>query len=219
MRNPVLIVAACTLLSFVAVAADPINTLTDVEQKEGYILLFNGKDLAGWDGDTRLWSVEDGAIVGSTDDTTIDQNSFLIYQRPFSDFVLKAEVRLRNHNSGIQFRSKASPDWVVTGYQADASESGERSAWGNLYDEKGRGRGVMSHPNEGWDNAKPVVRHGEWNQYVVYAEGSHIRFTLNGVDTLDLTDDAASSGVIAIQLHSGPSMRVELRNLKLKPLR
>ncbi|MBI3698209.1 MAG: DUF1080 domain-containing protein, partial [Acidobacteria bacterium] len=100
--------------------------------QEGYISLFNGHDLDGWQGDPALWTVQNGVLVGSTDGHPIKQNTFLIYKQPYADFILQADARLRNGNSGIQFRSSAlpGPGWVVTGYQADFSEAGERSAWG-----------------------------------------------------------------------------------------
>jgi hypothetical protein len=197
-------------------------TLAGAQQTEnGYILLFNGKNLDGWEGDPALWSVKDRVIVGSTDGHPIRQNTFLVYKQPYSDFVLTAEVRLRNGNSGIQFRSTLlpGPGWVVTGYQADFSEAGERSAWGNFYEEKGRGRAVMKTPDEGWRTGQKLVRAGDWNEYEILAQGNHIRLKLNGVATVDTTDDKASSGVIAIQLHIGEPMRVECRNLRIKPLR
>ena len=197
-----------------------VNRLTEQERKDGYILLFNGKNLDGWEGDPAVWSVKDGAIVGSTDHHAIKQNTFLIYQRPQSDFILKAEVRLRNGNSGIQFRSAhlPGPGWIVSGYQADFSDAGDRSAWGNFYEERGRGRTIMKTPDEGWQKAKSLVRLRDWNEYEILAEGKHIRLKLNGAVTIDSTDDKASSGVIAIQLHSGEPMQVECRNIKLKRL-
>src|SRR6202165_5752194 len=91
-------------------------------QDPGFRPLFDGKTLAGWDGDPRLWSVRDGAIVGSTDAVALDDNAFLISRDKFSDFVLRTQVKLRNHNSGIQFRSEALPNWVVRGLQADMAE-------------------------------------------------------------------------------------------------
>jgi len=208
------------LFGLAAAAAENPNRLTAQERLEGYRLLFNGMNLDGWDGDPALWSVQDGAIVGSSDGHPFKQNTFLIYKRQYADFILKAEVRLRNHNSGIQFRSTAlpGPGWVVTGYQADFSEAGDRSAWGNFYEEKGRGRAVMKTPDEGWQKAQKLVRHGDWNQYEILAQGKHIRLTLNGVVTIDTTDDKASTGVIAIQLHAGEPMKVEVRGVKLKPL-
>ena len=118
----------------------------------GYTLLFNGKNLDGWDGDPALWSVQDGAIVGSSDGHPFKVNTFLIYKtRKFSDFTLKASIKLRNHNSGIQFRSGQlpGPGWIVSGPQADASDAGDKSAWGNYYEERGRSRTMMKTPDEG----------------------------------------------------------------------
>jgi hypothetical protein len=197
------------------------NKLTPQEKKEGYILLFNGKNLDGWDGDPVRWHVENGVIVGASDGHPFKVNTFLIYKGVFSNFVLKGDIKLRNHNSGIQFRSEQLPGagWMVHGYQADASEVGdEKSAWGNLYEERLRGRGAMKSPDEGWKIGKTLVHHGDWNTYEVLADGAHIQLKLNGVVTLDLHDTAAASGIIALQLHAGPEMRVEFRNLKLKRL-
>lgn len=184
------------------------------------IALFNGMDLDGWEGDPAVWSVRGGSIVGSTDGHPIQQNTFLIYKRPFSDFLLTAEVRLRNGNSGIQFRSVhlPGPGWIISGYQADLSEAGERSAWGNFYEERGRGRSVMKTLDEGWQKGKTVVRTGDWNRYEILAQGNHFRLTLNGLVTIDRTDNTATSGLIALQLHSGAPMKVEYRNLTLKTL-
>jgi hypothetical protein len=199
----------------------PINRLNPQEKKEGYRLLFNGKNLDGWDGDPVLWSVQNGDIVGSSDGHPFKVNTFLIYKGQFSNFILKADIKLRNHNSGIQFRSEhmPGPGWIVRGYQADASEVGpEKSAWGNLYEERLRGRNAMKTPDEGWRIGKTVVHHQDWNSYEILADGDHIRLTLNGVVTLDMHDSASSTGVIALQMHAGPEMRVEFRNIKLKQL-
>src|SRR5512132_3780544 len=88
--------------------------------QDGFKPLFNGRNLDGWDGDPRLWKVVDGEIVGSTEGVTLEHNSFLITKRSYGDFIFRAQMKLRNHNSGIQFRSQALPDWVVGGYQMDA---------------------------------------------------------------------------------------------------
>lgn len=202
-------------------AADAANRLSEQEQREGYVLLFNGENLEGWGGDSDLWSVHAGAIVGASDEKKIETNTFLIYERPFSDFILKVDVRLRNGNSGIQFRSRHAPGpgWVVTGYQADFSYAGERSAWGNFYEEKGRGRAVMKTSDEGWRKAEPFVRDNDWNEYEILARGNRIRLKLNGEVTIDAEDDVSSEGVIAIQLHSGPPMQVECRNIRIKELK
>ena len=213
--------AALALMLALGVSAAELNRLTPEERKQGYLLLFNGRNLDGWDGDPALWSVENGVIVGSSDGHPFKVNTFLIYKKPFAEFILKADVKLRNHNSGLQFRSVQlpGPGWIVSGYQADFSEAGDRSAWGNFYEERGRSRSVMKTPDEGWQIGQKVYRKGDWNTYEILADGPHIRLKLNGTQTIDATDDKASSGIIAIQLHAGEPMRVEVRNIKLKVLR
>ena len=201
------------LLACLAVAAGPHNVLTDKEKQEGYQLLFNGKNLLGWDGAPELWSVKDGTIVGSTDGKDIPQNSFLITKQKFSDFILTADIKLRNHNTGIQFRSERLPEFVIKGYQADAATD---KWWGSLYGEK-TGRGVIV---DGWaGKGEKIVKTGDWNRYEIYCKGDHIKLSLNGVVTADITDDMASEGVIALQVHRGPEMQVSFRNLKIKKLK
>jgi hypothetical protein len=203
-----------------AVSAQQLNQLTPEEEKLGYILLFNGKTLDGWEGHKQLWTVKDGAIVGCSDDHPFTVNTFLIYKEEFADFELKAEVKLRNHNSGIQFRSVhiPGPDWIVMGVQADISDEPGREAWGNFYEERGRSRTMMKTPDEGWQKAKPVVDMHGWNRYEVMAKGDHIRLTLNGVVTIDTHEYKSHSGVIALQLHGGKPMKVEFRNMRLRKL-
>jgi hypothetical protein len=207
-------------LSSVALSAQELNQLTPQERQEGYTPLFNGKNLAGWDGDKQLWSVQDGAIVGCSDEHPFKVNTFLIYKDEEADFILKADVRLRNHNSGIQFRSVhiPGPDWIVMGLQADVSDEPGREAWGNFYEERGRSRSMMKTPDEGWQKAKSVVDMHGWNHYEILAQKDHIRLTLNGVVTIDTHEYKAHSGVIALQLHGGKPMKVEFRNMKLKKL-
>ena len=196
-----------------------LNRLTDEEAREGFTLLFDGESLQGWDGAPGFWRVENGAMVGSTDGRQIEHNTFLILDRPYSDFILRFQIMLRHGNTGVQFRSRRLSDWVVKGYQADASDMGERSAWGNFYEEKGRGRNVMATPTEGWDRAKEVVRKGQWNDYEIHAKDDHIRLTLNGKVTIDTHDGESPQGVIAVQLHRGEAMEVRLRNLRIRELR
>jgi hypothetical protein len=186
------------------------------EKREGFVWLFNGKDLSGWDGDPRIWSAEGGVITGTTDKNSVEQNTFLIYKRPFRDFVLRFDMRLRNGNSGVQFRSVTQPGWIVSGYQADASEADDRSAWGNLYDERGKGRGLMRTPDEGWKKGMSVVRKGDWNEYEIVAAGRHVTLRLNGVETINQEVDNIGEGVIAIQVHRGPAMQVQVRNVRIK---
>jgi hypothetical protein len=180
---------------------------------DGFQPLFNGKNLEGWDGDPRLWNARDGMIVGSTEGVTLDTNSFLISRQRFRNFVLRAQVKLRNHNSGIQFRSEAFPNWVVQGYQADAAED---NYWGCIYDEKGT-RGILVN---GWkDKAEKVVKLKDWNDYEILCEGDHIQLKLNGLVTADIRDSERSEGVIALQLHRGPPMEVYFRKIEIRVLK
>ena len=201
------------LLAVVAVGGGRDNVLTEEEKEEGYQLLFNGKNLLGWRGDPDLWSVQDGLIVGSTEGKALVQNSFLITKARFSDFIFSADVKLRNNNTGIQFRSQGLPEFVIMGYQADAARD---KWWGSLHGEK-TGRGVIV---DGWaGKGENLVKTGNWNRYEIYCKGDHIRLTLNGVVTVDLTDEMASEGVIALQLHRGAPMQVWYRNVKIKRLK
>jgi hypothetical protein len=218
-RQRLVILVAGLLIPLASPAASVLNRLSPEEAKDGFELLFNGKNLDGWHGDMAVWSAQDGVIVGSTDGHAVQHNTFLIYDRKFSNFILRADIKLRNHNSGIQFRSEELPDFVVTGYQADASEAGEHSAWGNFYEEKGRGRNVMKNPDEGWAIGKTVYKKGDWNAIEIDARGPNMRLKLNGVETIRVVDNKAANGVIAFQLHMGQPMKVEFRNIRIKVLR
>ena len=180
--------------------------------------LFNGRNLDGWDGDPALWRVENGILIGDTSAKNIAANTFLIFKKPYADFHLTAEVKLRNGNSGIQFRSEHAPGdgWIVTGYQADFSEDGDRSAWGNFYEEKGRGRNLMKTTDEGWRIAKPIYKQHDWNTVEIIAKGPRMELKLNGKTTVIVTDDKSKTGVIALQLHRGPAMRVEFRKIEVR---
>jgi hypothetical protein len=186
--------------------------------KSGWKELFDGKTLSGWDGDPRFWKVENGSIIGSTDQHTAEHNTFLIHKDPVSDFHLIAEVKLRNGNSGIQFRSERGEGWIVAGYQADFSDAGERSAWGNFYEERGRGRNVMETQDQGWQKGKSLVRPGDWNEIQVIACGPRIEVKLNGETTIQARDDKKPSGVLAIQLHNGKPMQVAVRRVRIRHL-
>ena len=180
--------------------------------EEGFQPIFNGKNLDGWDGDPRLWSARDGMIVGSTEGTKLVHNSFLITRKSYGNFILRSEVKLRNHNSGIQFRSEALPDWIVRGYQADMAGD---NYWGCIYEERGT-RGMLVN---GWVKAKTVVHLKDWNDYEIDCDGDHIQLKLNGVQTADLHDSASLNGIIALQLHMGPPMEVYFRNIRIKELK
>ncbi len=198
--------------AFLAAAGLAALPRLEADDETGFTPMFDGKTLDGWDGDPRLWSVQNGVVVGSTDKTAITHNSFLITKRDYSNFVLRTEVRLRNHNSGIQFRSRRLADWAVQGLQADMAAD---NWWGSIYDERGT-RGTIVN---GWKGkAERVVKPGGWNSYEVRCDGDFIQLKVNDLVTAELHDDSARTGVIALQLHAGQPMRVEFRNMRLRLL-
>jgi putative heme-binding domain-containing protein len=167
--------------------------------------IFNGKDLAGWEGDPSAWSVEDGAIVGRGPQK---KNQFLYYAKEVGDFRLTLEVRLvpDRENSGIQFRSERLPDGHARGYQADIG----KGWWGKLYDEHGRGLLVKV-------DGDAFVKPEEWNTYEIVAVGNRIRTALNGKVCVDFTDPKpVLRGRIALQIHSGGPLEVRFRNIRLE---
>jgi hypothetical protein len=180
-----------------------------------FVPLFNGKDLAGWHGDTDLWKVVDGVIVGSTDEKQITHNTFLISDKPYKNFVLKAKFKVRNHNSGIQFRSQELPEFNCKGYQADMAD---KRYTGILHEEGGRI--IVADVKE--DEVKQHYTPGEWAEYIVTANGPHIKQELNGYTTIDYTepegDKTSKEGVIALQLHTGAKMRVEFKDIEIMEL-
>ncbi len=167
--------------------------------------LFNGKDLAGWSGNSELWSVQEGMIVGKS--SGLKENEFLVSDLLVGDFKLTLEVMLVENkgNSGVQFRSQARADGSVEGYQADIGEGW----WGKLYEE--HGRALL------WDKSGEAhVKLGQWNTYEIEAVGSQITTRINGATCVDLNDaDGRREGIFALQLHSGGPTEVRFRNLKL----
>lgn len=183
--------------------------------EEGFVPLFDGKTLAGWEGDTNLWKVENDMIVG--DSPGIKQNEFLATEKRYADFELRLEFRLRNGtgNTGVQFRSRrVEGSSEVSGYQADIGEK----YWGCLYDESRRNRVLVQAP----DGLDRVLHKDDWNQYVIRAQGERISLSLNGVQTVAWCEaDSAISreGIIALQVHAGGPLRVEFRRLRIRDLR
>jgi hypothetical protein len=201
------------------------------------VFLFNEKNLDKWRGDSRIWSVEEGCIVGrTTDENKIKKNTFLIYDTPYSDFELTFSYKLTGGNSGVQYRAKVMDEetFVVGGYQGDM-EAGDQYS-GILYEEKGRGilakRGEQVLVDESGNKAitqfadsqeiqKSILKE-DWNTYRIVANGNHLIHYINGQKTIDVMDKEidkrASSGIIALQVHRGPNMSVYYKDIRLKIL-
>jgi hypothetical protein len=199
--------------------------------------LFNGKDLTGWDGAPGWWRVEDGALTSeSTAEKPCTKCNYLIWKggQP-SDFELTAEFRIsKQANSGIQIRSETRPEWDTYGYQADMTGDGELV--GFIYHHErglivGRGEKVNftaegKREVEKIGDANELIKRykvEEWNTYRVVCRGPEITLYLNGVLMSQVIDKhpklAASSGIIALQMHPGLPMKVQFKNIVLKVLK
>ena len=221
----------------------------DSDSSEGWVSVFNGKDLTGWDGDPRLWSVKDGVIHGETTaENPARGNTFLIWRDgKLKDFELKIKFRLQNGNSGIQYRSKEINKWVVGGYQAEVENNPGKV--GFLYHEAGRGwlvnvgdlmvidtkggKEVVSNVSDVDELIKAgYYKDKDWNEYHIIAQGNHLKHYLNGYPTMELIDNdritnpddpkdrngAAREGILALQIHAGPPMIVEFKDISVRHL-
>jgi len=222
-----------------------LTLLDDRRLEQGFQSMFNEKDLTGWNGNPKLWSVRDGAITGQTTaENPASGNTFLIWTNGTpGDFELRCSFKLVPGdaqgfaNSGVQYRSRVfdPANWVVGGYQADM-EAGTNYT-GILYEERLRGIMALRGEKVVWtaDDKKKVVgsvgraadieaslHKGDWNQYVIIARGNHLQEFVNGKQTVDVTDECeakrALSGIIALQLHAGAPMMAQFKNLRIKLL-
>ena len=211
-------------------------TLVPSAKAAEYETLFNGIDLAGWKGLEGHWSVVDGAIVGeTTKEKSLSGNSFLIWQGgKVADFEFTASVRFKGNNSGVQYRSQLvdEPQLALMGYQMDLHPS--RDLFGMLYGEKYDGRGKIATRGQkieispdgkitslGKVGGDETFSDWQWNQVRIIAVGNHLIHQINGVTTIDVTDRhsaALAEGLLGLQIHRGPPMRVEFKELKLRRL-
>ena len=241
--------ASLLLISSAAFAQNEAPKPTAPPEPEGMVKLCNGKDLNGWEGNPKLWSVKDGLIRGETTaENNTKGNTFLMYvgdQGPgkpavFTDFELRLSYKIDHGNSGVQYRSRHATEakenaWVVAGYQAEVANS--PGADGFLYHERGRGSiALVGNKTEVGEDGKPKVvgtlgdkkaigatlKKSDWNDYVIICKGNHVVHYLNGIQTIDLVDNdpkgRCMSGILAPQIHAGPPMWVEFRDVRIKVL-
>jgi hypothetical protein len=206
---------------------------------DDWMSIFNGKDLSGWRGDPKLWSVKDGAITGSTVGNPLKYNKFLLWDGKLGNFELKCKFRMDGGNSGIQYRSKHLTDkgeFVVGGYQADMDNGGQFT--GILYEEQGRGilaqvgQKVIIDPKGvkflvgSLGDRKTIFGDKfnikDWHDYLIIAKGNHVQQFIDGKQTIDLIDHQESKraleGIIAFQLHVGGDMIAQFKDIQLKKL-
>jgi hypothetical protein len=205
------------------------------EAEPGFVPMFNGRDLTGWEGLPGWWQVRDGAIVAeSTADKPSDRTHYLYWKggKPAS-FEMRCLYRITGEggNSGVQFRSEPRPDWDTWGYQADIDTAGVYT--GCLYQHD---RGLVAERGEhvvidatGRKNISrfadsaallKTIKDGGWNEYRILARGSRLALWINGVRMCEVEDHekkfALPNGIIALQMHAGPPMRIEFKNLRIR---
>ncbi len=209
----------------------------------GFVPLFNGKDFHGWEGNLEFFRIEAGAIVAGRLTDRIPRNEFLCTEREYDDFELRLQVKgSREHvNGGIQIRSQRIPDHhEVSGYQVDTgtigtafirrmiddkgaqqaniARSGVANIWGSLYDESRRNKFLAV----GDQTKLPgLIKATDWNEFVVRCQGNRIQIWINEFQTVDYTESDQGiplSGIIGLQIHSGPAVEISYRNLVIKEL-
>lgn len=231
------IITVAIVLSALSAIASHAQAIPD---DDGFVPLFDGTTLDGWDGDFEIWTAQDGKIVGKSDG--LSENVYLVTANRFQDFELRLDVLVVDGegNSGVQFRSERLPDSKqVSGYQADIGEV----LWGSLYDEARRDR-ILSCPDpEGVNRLnrelnvqmeiedptpapdllafQSSLKADGWNDYIIRAEGDQITLTVNGYTTAtyrETESEYVKPGIIGLQVHSGGPMEVQFRNLRIKEL-
>ncbi|MFP6874478.1 MAG: DUF1080 domain-containing protein [Verrucomicrobiales bacterium] len=206
----------------------------------GFKPIFDGLSLKNWNGDPKLWSVQDGAITGqTTKENPTRGNTFIIWEggQP-ADFELKLKFKINGGNSGIQIRSfkiDGPDEWRIGGYQSDFEAGdnwsgtiyGER--FGGVFAKRGQrvtvgkdGKKVQGEPVGNPAELNKSIKKGDWNEYHIIARGDHIKQSINGTLMAEVTDNGPKKrgdGLIALQLHAGPPMKVQFKDIMLKELK
>lgn len=203
--------------------------------EQGFVSMFNGKDLAGWEGKEGGWWVEDGALTSeSTLEKPCKKHHYLYWKTAEpADFIMRFQYRIVGGNSGIQFRSEPRPNFDTWGYQADIEDGDE---WTGCLFQHDRGGVVMrgfkatidkagSREEEAFADPAVLlktVRKRDWNDYEIAAKGSHITLRINGKLMCEVDDRDANysreKGLIALQMHPGPPMKIQFKNLRINIL-
>ncbi len=248
---------ALNVVAAFAVAIGITSQVSCVAQKKekGFVKIFDGKTLNGWDGDTKYWRAENGSLVGEiTPETLLKTNSFIVWKggEP-GDFELKGSFKIAEKgNSGINYRSEKVADIpnALRGYQADID--GAIRYTGQNYEERKRTtlgyRGeivTVNNPtdkspeafkanlkNNAWlgrtvtgslgtsDELKTKIKSEDWNEFHIIAKGNRLQHYINGVLMSDVTDNdtvnGKAKGYLGVQVHVGPPMKVEYKDIRIK---
>lgn len=214
MLRPKTILIALVLLALFAAARA-------ADDEQGFVSLFDGKTLNGWEGNLKVFRVQDGAIVAGTFKERIANNEFLCTKKQYADFELRLEAKLvgKGENAGIQFRSQRIPNHhEVIGYQFDVGSANGRPIWGSLYDESRRRKFLAEGDQEPLQKA---LKPDDWNQVVIRCEGPRVQMWVNGYQTVDYREtdkDVAAKGIIGLQIHGGEPAEASYRKIRIKEI-
>ena len=197
-------------------------TITVVSADEpGFTPLFDGKTLAGWEGDERVFRVQDGAIVAGSTAEKIAHNEFLASKDEFGDFELRLKARLvgKGQNAGVQFRSQRIPNhFEMIGYQCDMGTMQGRSIWGTLYDESRRRKFLAEADAQ---KLSAALKADDWNDLVIRCEGPRVQLWVNGLQTVDYVEpdsDIPRRGRFGLQIHGGEPAEAAYKDIRIKKL-
>ena len=207
--------------NFLSIGLWLLLVLSSISADAGSTTIFDGRTFSGWDGETNhIWRIQDGYVTGGILKTGVKENQFLATQRNYTNFVLKLKFRLVGTNgfvnSGVQIRSQRVPNNTeMAGYQCDL---GDPSWWGCVYDESRRNK-VMAQSDMKAINA--VLKRGEWNDYLIRAEGRRIRTYLNGALGADYTEQDTTLpqwGKLGLQIHGGGKSEASFKDIQIEEL-
>src|SRR5262245_7583483 len=190
-------------------------------QEPSFAPLFDGKSLAGWEGNEKVFHVEGGAIVAGSLTEKVAHNDFLASKEEFGDFELRLKARLvgKGQNAGVQFRSQRIENhFEMIGYQCDMGTMMGKPIWGALYDESRR-RTFLVEPDA--EKLRAALKPEDWNDLVIRCEGPRIQLWVNGLQTVDYTEpDAAISrrGRLGLQIHGGEPAEASYKDIWIKRL-
>jgi hypothetical protein len=189
-----------------ALSADAADS-SDSAAKAKSLLLFDGKTLQGWEGDQKVFRIDEDAIVGGSLKSALVRNEFLASTKEYGDFELRLKVKLVG--------SRRIPNnHEMIGYQADMGQQ----YWGSLYDESRRNK-TLAEPDAG--ELKKVLKLNDWNDYVIRCEGRHIQLWLNGFKSVDYTEPdekIEQKGLIGLQIHGGPASEAWYKDIVISEL-
>jgi len=187
----------------------------------GFTPLFDGKTLAGWEGNESVFRVKEGAIVAGSNTDKITHNEFLASREEFGDFELRLKARLvgKGQNAGVQFRSQRIPNhFEMIGYQCDMGTMQGRPIWGTLYDESRR-RKFLAEPDA--QKLTEALKAGDWNDLTIRCEGPRVQIWVNDLQTVDYTEpdsDIPRRGRFGLQIHGGEPAEAAYKDIRIKKL-